>query len=489
MAEQRNISGSNKHMVTMPDGCGDESSANEVINLGVTNVGGKPFEGLKNSSMGNRNVLYISQIEDINNSIQNEAVGFQGVSLEEHCGTTKTPAECTLIGTAEVVQNEAGTAEVRKVNKPIDPLTFYQQQMMLNHQMMIQQQQTVNSLIGKVDSLSKLVGQKDSANLTIKELPKNSVTRVRSHTLARPHDISSDSSDEEQSEEEAVVDSELESVYSEHNTNDNAQIPEPRNEKQDDNTQANNNMKLLQEMGQEFEKQEAVSSKVDDTLAKVVDSGIRSKIDRSIAKEISQKYQRPENCQSLKVPKLNKELWATAAINKFTKEQDKMLQGTQKYLNQGLIPLVQLMDNLLNDNTADKHFKLARDSFQLLAYAHRDISNVRRQLLKSSVAEKYKQLCNDSTPLTDNLLGEELDKQVKTLDDMRKVGKDISKYKGEKRKFKGNDYERAKKYQKHTYGQQGYKTKDRYENSFLDRKARFHKPGSHKFNNKKVHKQ
>ena len=432
MAEQRKISGSNKHMVTMPDGCGDKSSANEVINLGVTNVGGKPFEGLKNSSMGNRNMLYISHIEDINNSIQNEAVGFQGVSLEEHCGTTKTPAECTLIGTAEVVQNEAGTAEVRKVNKPIDPLAFYQQQMMLNHQMMIQQQQTVNSLIGKVDSLSKLVGQKDSANLTIKELPKNSVTKVRSHTLARPHDISSDSSDEEQSEEEAVVDSELESVYSEHNTNDNAQILESRNEKQDDNTQANNNMKLLQEMGQEFEKQEAVSSKVDDTLAKVVDSGIRSKIDRSIAKEISQKYQRPENCQSLKVPKLNKELWATAAINKFTKEQDKMLQGTQKYLNQGLIPLVQLMDNLLNDNTADKHFKLAHDSFQLLAYAHRDISNVRRQLLKSSVAEKYKQLCNDSTPLTDNLLGEELDKQVKTLDDMRKVGKDISKYKGEK---------------------------------------------------------
>ena len=352
-------------MVTKPDGCGDMSSANEVINLGVTNVkvrstndGGKPFEGLQNSSMGNRKMLYISQVEDINNPFQNRAVGFQGVFLEEHCGTTKTPADCTFIGTGEVVQNEAGTVEVRKVNKSIDPLAFYQQQMMLNHQMMIQQQQTVNSLIDKVDSLSKLVGQKDSANLTIKELPKNSVTRVRSHTLARPHDISSDSSDDEQFEEEAVVDSELESVYSEHNTNDNAQIPESRNEKQDDNTQANNNMKLLQEMGQEFEKQEAVSSKVDETLAKVVDSGIRSKIDRSIAKEIPQKYQRPENCQLLKVPKLNKELWATAAINKFTKEQVKMLQGTQKYLNQGLIPLVQLMNNLLNDNTADKHYQI-----------------------------------------------------------------------------------------------------------------------------------
>ena len=38
MAERRKISGSNKHIVTMPDGCGNMSSANEVINLGVTNV-------------------------------------------------------------------------------------------------------------------------------------------------------------------------------------------------------------------------------------------------------------------------------------------------------------------------------------------------------------------------------------------------------------------------------------------------------------------
>ena len=75
-------------------------------------------------------------------------------------------------------------------------------------------------------------------------------------------------------------------------------------------------------------------------------------------------------------------------MNKFSKEQDKMMQGTQIYLNHGLIPLVQLMDNVLNNKIAGKHFKMACDSFSLLAYAHWDISYVRRQLLKSSVAEK-----------------------------------------------------------------------------------------------------
>ena len=55
----------------------------------------------------------------------------------------------------------------------------------------------------------------------------------------------------------------------------------------------------------------------------------------------------------------------------------------------------------------------------MLAYAHRDVSNVRRQLLKTNVTEKYKQLCNDSTPIKDNLLGEEFEKQIKALDEMR----------------------------------------------------------------------
>ena len=54
------------------------------------------------------------------------------------------------------------------------------------------------------------------------------------------------------------------------------------------------------------------------------------------------------------------------------------------------------------------------------------------------VADKYKQLCNDSTPLTENLLGDELEKQIKTMDEMCKVKKDLTKYRGEKRKCNGH---------------------------------------------------
>ena len=96
------------------------------------------------------------------------------------------------------------------------------------------------------------------------------------------------------------------------------------------------------------------------------------------------------------------------------------------------------------------------------------MSNLRRQRIKSVVAEKYRPLCNDSTPVTENFLGDDLEKQIKTLDEMRKVGMDLTKHRGEKRKHKSQDsYDRSAKYQKHNNYYSGNKKE---KNSFLERK-------------------
>ena len=95
-----------------------------------------------------------------------------------------------------------------------------------------------------------------------------------------------------------------------------------------------------------------------------------------VAKELCEKFDRQENCAGLVVPKINKELWLTPTMRKTTKEIDRSFQIAQKYLNQGLIPLVTLMNKLLDtDRNEDQ---LAQSAFQLCAYAHRDISNLRR---------------------------------------------------------------------------------------------------------------
>ena len=97
-----------------------------------------------------------------------------------------------------------------------------------------------------------------------------------------------------------------------------------------------NNMKLLKEMEKDFEKSETVVEMVDETLARVVDLGIKAQINRNLANELSNKYLRPENCEALRVLKINKELWNTSSFVKAIKEQDKAFQTAQKYINQGL---------------------------------------------------------------------------------------------------------------------------------------------------------
>ena len=70
--------------------------------------------------------------------------------------------------------------------------------------------------------------------------------------------------------------------------------------------------------------------------------------------------------------KLNEELFIEESIAAQYKKNDGILQESQLLLSKGMIPLVQLMDKLLNKEENIEIFDLATDSLQLLAYTHRD---------------------------------------------------------------------------------------------------------------------
>lgn len=387
---------------------------------------GKPLEGPSN-------VCYISQSS----------------SGEHMVDQTEATTIVVNSGIAHSQQSES-EAPNQEVNGGWTNTGIFQQQFALNQQLLLQQQQTVTALMGKVDKLTKIVEKrkKTQALLPISITPPANVGdggRKRKHHTLSDSDVEDISSESERenvcSESDYDSDHSILPAKSPRLETQQAMTTGQGNDSVSNTINISSNMKLLQEMGNEFDKLEAVGPKVDDILSKVVNSGIRSQIDRSVAKEMSAKYNRPENCEAMKVPRVNKELWNTTSLAKSSKEMDKSFQTTQRYLNQGLVPLVMLMNKMLKtENTED--FRLARDAFQLLAYAHRDMSNLRRQLIKSVVADKYKQLCNDSTPVTDNLLGDELEKQVKTVDEMRKVGQNMSKFKADRSKMKSYDYDR-----------------------------------------------
>ena len=199
-------------------------------------------------------------------------------------------------------------------------------------------------------------------------------------------------------------------------------------------------------MGGDFQKLENTGPKVDENLAEVVNAGISQPIDRKIASTLCEKQVRPENCKFLMVPKINKELWVSSSMYKSLKDNDRKFQTTQSYLTAGFVPLVNLMDHLLKTNQP-KEFEMAKDAFQLLAYAHRDITNSRRHHIRQGINEKYKQLCNDNTPLTCNLLGDDLESQLKSMDTLCKLSTDIGRGKQDfnqtKRQIRKRDHRSA----------------------------------------------
>ena len=246
----------------------------------------------------------------------------------------------------------------------------------------------MTSLISQVDKLSKHVRQNNTAEepVGVRCTPPTSSTFVsRKRKL---QDISSCEDVSTDSENNSVSDSKINGNQSQVHDNMSVSLSF-----ETDKVHISTNMKLIQDMGQEFDSEEVLGPKVNDTLARVVNSGIRAKI--------------------------------TSAFKKTTKMLTNVSKLHKDNMSQGLIPLVSLTDKLLGTDQAEK-FRSAKESFQVLAYAHRDIPNIRRQHLKGVVSHKYNQLCNDSIPLTGNLLVDDLEKQITTLDEMRKVGFDLS---------------------------------------------------------------
>ncbi|MEW8548292.1 MAG: hypothetical protein AB2693_32715, partial [Candidatus Thiodiazotropha sp.] len=205
--------------------------------------------------------------------------------------------------------------------------------------------------------------------------------------------------------------------------------------------------------------------RVNENLANAVNKGISNTFSIKSVLEFAENYKQPENCEFLRVPKLNEELYFEDSIASRFKKNDSVLQKTQLLLTKGMTPLVKLMDKLLANEEGDGEiFDLATDSLQLLAYTHRDISNVRRKFLKPAVAKKYKRLCSANIPLTANLLGDELDKQLKSINEHKKIGAQMTNESSRKRHYV-RDNQQPSTSQKSDYGSRN--TSSSHSQSFL----------------------
>ncbi|CAC5425527.1 unnamed protein product [Mytilus coruscus] len=173
-------------------------------------------------------------------------------------------------------------------------------------------------------------------------------------------------------------------------------------------------------------KKPKLGSPVHEEIAKIVNQGAESAVDHKNkeVQELVDKFVRPENCEFLEVPKVNKVLWNSKETSKRLKDNDRSLQRTQGYLVKGMIPVVQLMEKSLK-SSSEETFELSLDSLNLLLYAHRDLSSQRRKLLTPALDKKYLALSHQDEKISPNYLfgdRENLEQRMKEIDDSTKLG-------------------------------------------------------------------
>ena len=175
-----------------------------------------------------------------------------------------------------------------------------------------------------------------------------------------------------------------------------------------------------------FKDMEDCGPKVNEGVAKRVNSACTKRPAKEQFSSIQKKYLRPENCEFLKAPRVNPELWDD--LQDKTKSRECSLQSFQKNLIKGVTPVVQLASKVVDAKKRKEDsisindvYDLTVDVLTLLGNSVYEFSMKEVEMLKSEVAPAYKSLCHESQPITTMLFGDELPQSIRNISQVKRM--------------------------------------------------------------------
>lgn len=79
---------------------------------------------------------------------------------------------------------------------------------------------------------------------------------------------------------------------------------------------------------------------------------MRTRVGETKKKDLMAKHLKPQNCENITVPRVNKGLWSR--LPRKTREHDLKLQHIQSIMCKTFYPFIHLMDKLLKEQTGKK---------------------------------------------------------------------------------------------------------------------------------------
>ena len=160
-------------------------------------------------------------------------------------------------------------------------------------------------------------------------------------------------------------------------------------------------------------------------LANIVNKMVRDGILEDKLAEKLKKYPTPTNCDALTRVTVNKLIWEKMTPN--ARSYDVKMQKVQTNIIAGIAAVVKAVDQLLDiPNVSQDMIKILMDSVALFATANKEVNLRRREHIKPELNQTYKHLCSNSLPITAELFGDDVSKQVKELTEVNRVGRRIT---------------------------------------------------------------
>ena len=177
----------------------------------------------------------------------------------------------------------------------------------------------------------------------------------------------------------------------------------------------------------------------------IVSKFFDTELDPAVVKTIKDRYLEPENCSNLSGKAVNVEIYR--CLNAGIRKKDFCLKGIQSAVATAAIANLRMIDELtalcrakqVSRTVADTLITHAADSTKVLAKGYGDISVFRKFVMKPHIQVKYQQLCSKRT-FGSSLFGDDLSKEVKTIDEESKIMRNFS------RTFPGNNTQRYHPY-------------------------------------------
>jgi hypothetical protein len=189
---------------------------------------------------------------------------------------------------------------------------------------------------------------------------------------------------------------------------------------------------ILSEIAQDYAEGAQTSDDVSQKLAEIVNQRWSSKLEESKLKDKMAKYNRPNNCEKLAVPRVNPEIWST--LGHTTRGSDLKLVNYQKTLVAVGVALTQSTEALLSirakqSSSTDVELKQQlgelvtynTDALAMLGHIHMELVTRRREVIKPNLNKEYFSLCSPQTPVTELLFGDDLQARMASIKAANKI--------------------------------------------------------------------